>query len=93
MSHNGGPLWWQLQVRIETRSRRNHMLSERHWSVAEIAKRWNVSPKTVREMFRSEPGVLKIERPERCSKRSYTTLRIPESVLLRVEKRLKNGGR
>jgi hypothetical protein len=65
------------------------LLLETHFSVGQIAKRWNLNPKTVREMFRDEPGVLKVERPERRSKRAYTTLRIPESVLMRVESRLK----
>jgi hypothetical protein len=62
---------------------------ERHYRVVEVAELWSIDPKTVREIFRREPGVLKIERPERRSKRAHTTLRIPESVLLAVHKRLR----
>lgn len=57
---------------------------ERHYSVAEIAKIWALSEKTVRRMFEDEDGVLKWGIPETRRKRGYITMRIPESVLLRV---------
>lgn len=57
---------------------------ERHWSVAEIAIAWNLSEDSVRRLFSSEPGVLVIGRRIKASKRRYTTLRIPETVLHRV---------
>ena len=57
---------------------------ERHYSVGEIAKIWGLSEKTVRRICEDEDGVLKWGIPETRRKRSYITLRIPESVLLRV---------
>jgi hypothetical protein len=63
---------------------------EKHYSPGQVAELWETSAKTIRELFRHEPDVLKIERPERRSKRGYTTLRIPESVLTRVHARLRN---
>jgi hypothetical protein len=59
---------------------------ERHYSVAEIAEMWALSEKTVRRMFEEEDGVLQWGTPETRRKRGYTTLRVPESVLLRVHR-------
>jgi hypothetical protein len=66
---------------------------ERHYSVAEVAKMWALSEKTIRRMFEDEPGVLQWGSPETRRKRGYQTLRIPESVLLRVHRKreLKTG--
>jgi hypothetical protein len=60
---------------------------ERHYSVAEIGKMWALSEKTVRRMFEDEDGVLHWGAPETRRKRGYQTLRIPESVLLRVHRK------
>jgi hypothetical protein len=60
---------------------------ERHWSVAEIAAVWNISEDSVRRLFADEPGVLVIGRQIKGTKRGYTTLRIPETVLHRVRLR------
>jgi hypothetical protein len=65
----------------------NDGVSERHWSVAEIAAAWNLSEDSVRRLFANEPGVLVIGRRIRGSKRRYTTLRIPQSVVERVHSR------
>ena len=62
--------------------------TERHYSVPEVAKMWKLSDEKVREIFRNEPGVLKLNCPETLRKRGYCTLRIPESVLKRVHERL-----
>jgi hypothetical protein len=60
---------------------------EQHFSVAEVAERWNLSEDTVRRLFENEPGVLVIEPPRgRFSRRRYRTLRIPESVMERVHR-------
>ena len=53
---------------------------ERHYTTIEIAKLWQLSPDTVRALFRDVPGVLKITRPEARFKRQFS-YRIPESVL------------
>jgi hypothetical protein len=62
---------------------------ERHYSVAEIAKLWNFSTPTITRYFEDEPGVVKLENTPSRHLRSYRTLRIPESVLIRVHTRLK----
>jgi hypothetical protein len=61
---------------------------ERHYTVAEIAALWNLSVDAVRKIFQTEPGVLALGDPETRHKRRYTTLRIPESMLERVHRRL-----
>ena len=62
--------------------------SEKHYTVDQVAAMWNLSHDSVRRMFLSESGVLKIARPVTRYKRSYVTLRIPESVLNRVYSRM-----
>jgi AraC-like DNA-binding protein len=64
---------------------------ERHYTVAEIAERWNLSRDAVRRLFRDEPGVLILGNHFSARKRQYTTLRIPESVLERVHRGLSFG--
>ena len=46
----------------------------------ELAGLWGFSGRFVRELFRDEPGVIIIDRPEQMHKRGYATMRIPESV-------------
>jgi AraC-like DNA-binding protein len=60
---------------------------EQHYSIAEVAKMWALSEKTVRRMFEDEDGVLNWGAPETRRKRGYRTLRIPESVLHRVHRK------
>lgn len=62
--------------------------AERHYSPAEIADRWNLDVETIRRLFQSEPGVVALQSPIKKGRRRYTTLRIPETVLERVHKRL-----
>jgi len=59
---------------------------ERHYSVLQIAEMWSLSEKTVRRMFEDEEGVLQWGSSETRRKRGYITLRIPESVMLRVHR-------
>jgi hypothetical protein len=64
-------------------------IEERHFSVAELAERWNLSPDGIRKLFENEPGVLVLgDSSTQRGKRRYTTLRIPESVPARVHRRL-----
>lgn len=61
---------------------------ERHFTVSEVANMWQLSLDAVRRLFCNEPGVLVIANTKaRGSKRRYTTLRIPHSVLERVHAR------
>jgi hypothetical protein len=64
--------------------------TERHYSVAEVAEMWQLSPNAVRKLFQNEPGVLALgePRPKYGRRRGYVTLRIPQSVLDRVHRRL-----
>jgi hypothetical protein len=62
--------------------------AERHYSIAEVAAVWQLSPDAVRRIFQNEPGVLILGGQRPPHKRKYTTLRVPESVLLRVHRRM-----
>ena len=66
---------------------------ERHHRPDEIAEMWGLIVKVIRQIFAAEPGVLKVDCPERRNKRGYRTMRIPESVVVRVLKRLTGGSR
>ena len=61
---------------------------ERHYAVTEIAEMWNLSPDKVRDIFEDEPGVLVIGERSPRHKRRYVTLRIPQTVVERVHRRL-----
>jgi len=61
---------------------------ERHFSVKEIADSWGLCENSVREIFKGEADVVRIQRPKSRWKRAYTTLRIPESVVERVHRRM-----
>lgn len=65
---------------------------EKHYSVTEIAKLWGLSENTIRRMFTGEPGVVEWGGEETRFKRAYKTMRIPESVLQRVHRRLAKVG-
>lgn len=60
---------------------------ERHFSVEELAELWKISDDFVRRLFLKEPGVVVFWR-QRPGRRVYRTLRIPESVALRVHRRM-----
>lgn len=64
---------------------------EKHYSVLEIAKMWSLSERTIRRMFDGEEGVVNWARAEGGYKRHYQTLRIPESVMLRVYQRIRKA--
>ena len=70
----------------------NGLAFEPHFSPGEVAEMWGLSDTKVRRMFQNEPGVLRVGEPSRRLgrklKRSYYTLRIPESVARRVHNRL-----
>jgi len=61
---------------------------ELHYSIQQISEKWGLDEDALREIFREEPGVLKIARPAGRYKRAYTTLRIPLSVLQRAHRRM-----
>ena len=67
---------------------------EPHYSVKDVAEMWKLSDEAIRRLFRTEPGVIKLGADDsyRRRKRDYVTLRIPESVLLRVHEKLRHRG-
>jgi hypothetical protein len=67
------------------------LANEKHYSVGEVATLWSLSVKTVRKMFESEPGVIQWGSEEALHKRGYRTLRIPESILQRVHRKLRRA--
>jgi hypothetical protein len=63
--------------------------AEHHYSPAELAELWGLSPDSVRRLFESEPDVLVVESVSgRYRRRRYRTLRIPASVAERVHRRM-----
>jgi hypothetical protein len=63
----------------------SEMAFARHFTAMELAEIWKLDETTIRRIFLDEPGVLKIGKSNRRDgKRDYVTLRIPESVALRV---------
>jgi hypothetical protein len=62
----------------------SHPALERHYSVQEIAQLWGFSFNTIKNLFKNETGVLSIGSPETRYGRQRITMRIPESVMLKV---------
>jgi hypothetical protein len=63
---------------------------ETHYTLAELAEQWRMDTGTLRNWFVDEPGVIKFGR-RRLTKgkdRPYVSLRVPESVALRVYRRM-----
>ncbi|MGH9345558.1 MAG: hypothetical protein ACRD19_17560, partial [Terriglobia bacterium] len=63
---------------------------ERHYTVDEAAELWNLSRDVITRLFEAEAGVVVIENRRLGSRRRHRTLRIPQSVLERVHRRLSN---
>lgn len=59
---------------------------ERHYTIRELSKAWGMGVATVRRWFQNEPGVIKFGSGKltKSRKRTYISLRIPESVARRV---------
>lgn len=66
----------------------NLVVDEKHFSPADLAEAWGISTETVRQIFREEPGVLRLGSNGGKHTRSYVTLRIPQSVAVRVHAKL-----
>lgn len=67
--------------------------NEKHYTPNEIAEKWGLDPTVIRNLFRDEAGVVKIGNDKSTyRKRAHTTLRIPESVMQRVHRRLQVKG-
>jgi len=66
----------------------SRVMGEKHYSPSELAEMWGVSVQTIRDLFKSEDGVLKLGSDGTRTRRAYKTLRIPHSVAERVHTRL-----
>jgi hypothetical protein len=67
--------------------------TEKHYTPIEVAEILSLHPKLIRDMFRKEPGVISIGTSKSTArKRAYATLRIPQSVLDRVHRRMQVKG-
>jgi hypothetical protein len=62
---------------------------ERHYTLTELARQWRISRRTLRPWFIDEPNVIRYGtgKLNKARKRSYVSLRIPESVARRVYRR------
>jgi hypothetical protein len=64
-------------------------VSAKHFTPAQLAEAWGLSPETIRKLFRDESGVLKIGGVPSTLKQGYGTLRIPhQDVAERVHRGL-----
>ena len=77
----------QAKVELRRTDRAEEVTFERHLSVEELAALWGMSEDFVRRLFLKEPGVV-VFFNHQPGKRVYRTLRIPESVALRVHRRM-----
>jgi hypothetical protein len=62
---------------------------EKHYTVFEVAEIWSVSYNTVKKLFENEPDVLRFGAEETRYGRKRVSIRIPESVMIRVHKTVK----
>lgn len=62
--------------------------AERHYTPAEVASLWHLDVETIRRIFQDEPGVVVLQAAVKKGKRQYKTIRIAQSVLERVHRRL-----
>jgi len=62
---------------------------ERHYTLSELAKAWHTSVRHIKPWFESEPGIIRwgAGKLTKTRKRTYVSLRIPESVARRVYRR------
>jgi hypothetical protein len=63
-------------------------ITQTHYTPAELGKAWGLSDDCIREIFKTEPGVLLVGNRGSKKKRRYLTMRIPESVAIRVHRRM-----
>jgi hypothetical protein len=63
--------------------------AEMHYTPKMLAMLWSLHGKTIRDLFKSEPGVIVLGNKKTTRyQKAYTTLRIPASVAARVHRRL-----
>jgi len=93
LSNGGGlPQLHEAEPDEKKRTESEEAALERHYTAEEVAEIWHLDEKMIRRIFGDEPGVVSIGSDECRFRRAYRTLRIPESVLLRVHRRLRRTG-
>jgi predicted transcriptional regulator len=75
----------------DSRSNNAELALEHHYSPTEIAELWGVSPATVRRLFQDQRGVIEFGSEETRFRRKRKTMRIPQSVVLRVHEQRQFG--
>ncbi|MCU1330699.1 MAG: hypothetical protein JWN34_6069 [Bryobacterales bacterium] len=62
--------------------------TEHHYTVQQLSEKWQVAANTIRNLFKDEPGVLKVSQPRLLTRKQkpHVTLRIPASVVERLHK-------
>jgi hypothetical protein len=78
-------------ARVPQQSTARDIALERHYTVPEISKLWHLDKNTVRRLFADEPGIVCFGSDERRHRRRYMSFRVPESVVLRVHRKLRQG--
>jgi hypothetical protein len=73
-----------------TTTQAESLADEKHYSPAQLAERWALSPDFIRDLFKNEDGIIVVCRPETLHKRKYETIKIPRSVSHRVHCRLQS---
>ena len=82
--------WKMMSSAVVPRAAEIDTFSERHFTIADLAKMWTLSYEAVRRLFDREPGVFRMKSRGRIGRREYATVRIPESVARRVRQRQLN---
>lgn len=67
------------------------LMMERHFTLHQLAEQWGFSYDFVLEHFRDEPGVVVAGIKANNRKRGRPTIRVPESVAVRVYSRMVTG--
>ena len=65
------------------------IINEKHFSVPELVALWGYSDDTIIRHFKNEDGVIAVGTEETMHGRGKKTLRIPESVAIRVHQSLR----
>jgi len=61
---------------------------EKHYRVSEVARMWGLGRETIRQLFKDEPGVLKVKLGK---KGAHTSMSIPASIVARVHMKRKSN--
>jgi hypothetical protein len=76
-------------MRAVTEKRPPELGLQRHYTPPQLAELWGVDASTIRRWFESEPGVLAWGTTVNSRRRRHLSLRIPESVALRVHEKMR----